>query len=84
MSENSIVSLGELTKPATRLIEKVSDAVGGIFKPWQIGRLAKAEAKAELIRADAEIQITDLQRRSIQRFVNEEARNQSNIEAITQ
>ena len=42
-SNNSIVNLGDLSKPATVLIEKISDAIGGIFKPYQIKRIAKAE-----------------------------------------
>ncbi|HLL76618.1 MAG TPA: hypothetical protein VK421_15295 [Pyrinomonadaceae bacterium] len=46
---NSIVNLGDLTKPATVLIEKISDAVGGVFRPYQIKRLAHAEAEAEKI-----------------------------------
>jgi Protein of unknown function (DUF2806) len=81
--ENSIVKLGDLTKPATVLIEKISDAVGGVFKPYQIVRVAKAEVEAELIRADAQIQITDLHRRAMHRFVEEEAMHQLNIESIT-
>ncbi len=50
-----IINIGELSKPATILIEKVSDAVGGLLKPWQIRRVAKAEADAEKIKALAEI-----------------------------
>lgn len=50
-----IMNIGELSKPATILIEKVSDAVGGLLKPWQIRRVAKAEADAEKIKALAEI-----------------------------
>ena len=53
MSGNSVINLGELSKPATVLIEKIADAVGGIFKPYQIKRLAKAEAEAELIHAES-------------------------------
>lgn len=87
MSEDksmSLINLGELSKPANTFIEKVSSAVGGIFKPWQIERVAKAEAKADLIRAESEIQITDLHRRAMQRFVEEEAVRQKNMEAITE
>ena len=65
-------------------MEKISDAVGGIFKPGQLVRVAKAEAEVERIRAEAQIQVTDLQRRTVQRWVQEEANKQSNIEAITQ
>ncbi len=81
--ENSIVKLGDLTKPATVLIEKISDAVGGVFKPYQIARVAKAEVEVELIRAEAQIQTTDLHRRAMHRFVQEKAMHQLNIESIT-
>ena len=81
--ENSIVNFGDLTKPATVLIEKISDAVGGLFKPYQVKRIAKAEAEAQLIDAETQIQITDLHRRAMHRFVEEEAQKQSNIEDIT-
>ncbi len=43
-----LINLGDLSKPVTVLIERVSDAVGGIAKPWQIKRIAKAETKADL------------------------------------
>ncbi len=80
----SIVNLGDLSKPATVLIEKISDALGGYFKPYQIKRVAKAEAEAEIIKAQAQIEVTDLQRRAIGRFVVEEAKKQENIEKITE
>ncbi|MGD9126236.1 MAG: DUF2806 domain-containing protein [Planctomycetia bacterium] len=80
---NSMINLGELSKPATALIEKISDAVGGIFKPYQIKRIAKAEAEAQLIDTETQIQITDLHRRAMHRFVEEEAQKQGNIENIT-
>jgi hypothetical protein len=37
---SSEVNLGELSKPADTLIKKVSSAVGGVFEPWQIKRVA--------------------------------------------
>lgn len=46
MTEDPIAKLGDLTKPATVLIEKISEAVGGVFKPYQIVRVAKAQAEA--------------------------------------
>lgn len=79
---SSITVLGDLSKPATVLIEKISDALGGAFKPFQIRRVAKAEADASKIKAVAEIEITDMQRRGLQRLVFEEGRNQENIENI--
>ena len=39
----SLVNLGELSKPANTLIEKVSSAIGGVFEPWQIKRIARAD-----------------------------------------
>jgi hypothetical protein len=79
----SLVNLGELSKPANTLIEKVSSAIGGVFEPWQIKRVAKAEAEAGLIKAKSEIEITDLHRRAMHRFVEEEANRQENMEEIT-
>ena len=84
MPDNPLAKLGDLSKPATVLVEKISDAVGGIFKPYQIVRVAKAKAEAERIRAESQIQITDLHRRALHRFLEEEAKKQSNIEGITQ
>lgn len=78
-----MINLGDLSKPATVLIEKISDAVGGVFKPYQIKRIAKAKAEASLIEAESQIQITELHRRAMYRFVEEEAQKQANIESIT-
>jgi hypothetical protein len=83
-TNNPLIALGDLTKPATVLIEKISDALGGVFKPYQIVRVAKAEAAAEQIRAESQIQVTDIQRRAMYRFFEEEGKRQSNIESITQ
>jgi hypothetical protein len=84
MTDNPLAKLGDLSKPATVLVEKISDAVGGIFKPYQIVRVAKAEAEAERIRAESQIEVTDLHRRAMHRFLEEEAKKQSNMEAITE
>lgn len=81
---NSLINLGDISKPATILIEKISDAIGGFCKPYQIKRTAKAEAEAEIMRAHAQIEITDLQRRAVVRFAAEEAQKQNNMERITE
>lgn len=78
----SLVNIGELSKPATVLVERISDAVGGFFKPYQIERVARAEAEAAEIRAKTEVEISELQERAINRFVAEEAQKQKNIEDI--
>ena len=77
------IDVGKLAKPATVLIERVSDAVGGIAKPWQIQRVAKAEAKGNLIVTQSGIEITELQMRAANRWIQEETKNQFNIESIT-
>ncbi len=77
-----IFNIGDLAKPAVVLIEKVSDAVGGIYKPTQIRRVAKAESEAAIVRAKSDIQITDLQGRAWQRWLQEEAIHQKNMEDI--
>lgn len=78
---NSLVNLGNLSKPANTLRKKIADATGGIFKPWQIKRVAKAEAN--LIRAQGEIEVSEVMRRAMQRFLDEETEKQKNIETIT-
>lgn len=80
---NSLVNLGDLSKPATVLIEKVSSAVGIIYEPYHVKRMARAEAEAEKIKTLARIELTELEHRAVGRFVQQEARKQENIERIT-
>lgn len=84
MADNntSLINLGDLSKPATVLIEKISEAIGGVFKPYQIRRVAEAEAQAKKIEAVAEIKIKDLQQRALRRFLAEETIKQNNMENI--
>ena len=97
MTNFSLVNIGELTKPATALIEKSSDAVKGALRPRQIRRvgsaetdveaerirvLAQAEADASRIQAEGEIEVTDLHRRAFRRSIEEEASYQGNMESI--
>lgn len=79
---NPIVNLGELSKPATVLVERVSDAIGGIFKPYQIHRVAEAEAKAKKIQVVSDLKLDKLKDRAFKRFLNEEVIKQNNIENI--
>ena len=90
----SLVNLGNLTKPASLLIEKISNASGVLFTPRQVRRLASANRDAKVIEAEAarevakieaqsEIEITDLHRRAADRWIDEEARRQKNMEDIT-
>jgi hypothetical protein len=83
MTGNSLINLGELSKPATVLVEKISGAIGVLYEPRRIRSIAQAEADAERIRAQADIEVSDLQRRAVQRWFNEEGIKQENIETIT-
>ena len=67
-TSNALISFGELSRPATVLVEKVSEAIGGIFRPFQTKRMAKAEAEAGLIKAESDIQIEELKRRALNVF----------------
>ncbi|MCH2551834.1 MAG: DUF2806 domain-containing protein [Alcanivorax sp.] len=80
---NSIINLGDLGRPATMLIEKVCNAVGVLYEPRRIKRKAEAEAQAEKIKALVGLELTEIERRGIDRFVQQEARKQENIESIT-
>ena len=80
---NSLINLGDLSKPATLLIEKVSNAVGVLYEPRRIRKRAKAETEAEKIKALASIELNEIQQRAVARLVQQEARKQKNIEAIT-
>ena len=80
---NPLQDLAGLSKPADTLVKKVSAAIGGLFQPYQIKRIAKAEAEADLVRAQSGIHMTDLHRRAVHRWIEEEAQHQQNIEDIT-
>jgi hypothetical protein len=79
----TLINIGELAKPATVLIEKISDAIGVMFAPTQVRRMAKAEVDAALIKAAGDVQLTELQLRAFHRLQHEEERRQKNIEDIT-
>jgi hypothetical protein len=84
MSEGSpLISLGDISKPATVLIEKISDAVGAVFRPIQIKRIARAEAEAGKIRALGEIKISEIQERALFRMIQQEGKRQENLERIS-
>lgn len=80
---NSLVNLGDLSKPATVLIEKISNAVGILYEPRRIKKKAEAEVEAEKIKALASIELTEIQQRAIERMIQQESRKQENIEKIT-
>ena len=74
-----LVGIGQI---GVRLIEKISDATGVLYEPTRITRRADAEAKAAIMQAKADVEISDIQRRAAQRFINEQTLYQANMESI--
>ncbi|WP_081729149.1 DUF2806 domain-containing protein [Pseudomonas sp. URMO17WK12:I4] len=84
MSEGkSVIDLGNLSQPATRLIEKISDAIGVVYEPIRVIKLAEAKAHAALIEYNSKNTISELESRALNRLLKREAKKQKNIEAIT-
>lgn len=79
-------------KPLEKLIDVVSNAVGGILKPWQTIREAKAQAKSESIIAIEQAKTKaiiegDTEKAKYleainERLVNKEKKRQKNIEEV--
>jgi hypothetical protein len=53
----STFNIGDLAKPVEKLIEVIERGIGGVLRPWQIVRVARAEAEASKIRALAEREV---------------------------
>ncbi len=73
-----------LSQPVTRLIEKISDAIGTWYEPRRIRNVAQAKTDAAFIKEEGQIKINELQERAMLRFISEEAKKQENIESIIQ
>jgi hypothetical protein len=54
------IDISKLAEPATVLIQKISDAVIGFTKPWQMKRIAKAEIEVEKIRKFGEMELNEI------------------------
>ena len=78
----SLVDLGKLSKPISKLIEAVSQGIGTIYEPTKIRRKAKAQADASLIRTEADIKKQEILKRAFNRFAFQEISRQENIENI--
>jgi hypothetical protein len=77
-----LVNLGELSKPLTKLVEVVARGIGNAYEPIGTVRQAKAEAKAQLIRAGANIAERELLERAAARLGHVEVMRQENIESV--
>ena len=83
MSDNPLANVGNLAKPFDTLVKKIAKGVGTLYEPRRIRNVAEAEAEASKIKAESEIETTDLHRRAEQRRIEEEAKHQKNMEDIT-
>ena len=79
MSVNDVTGL---SRPVTKLIEVVASATGVLYEPTRIRRKAKAEHDAGIIAAQAHVEITEIERRGLERLIREEGCKQQNIESI--
>jgi len=79
---NSLINLGDLSKPVNTFIEKIAGAIGVLYEPTRIIRKAKADAKADEIQELNKLHIDELKKRAIIRIINEESIKQDNIEKI--
>jgi uncharacterized repeat protein (TIGR03899 family) len=76
------INIKEDSKSFQQFIDKISSAFGGSFKPYQMVRIAKAEAKVNLIKAKNKIKVAGIENRAVERFIDEEVKKQQNIENI--
>ena len=72
----------EIAKVANNLINKISKAVGVLYSPTHTKRMAKADAKAKIIAAEAEEAAQDIAVRAEARRRYEQVRHQENIESV--
>lgn len=76
------IDVGDISKPANTLIKSISRAIGGLYEPTRIVRLAKANAKSKLVETNGEIAVSELQQRAARRLLQQEALYQQNSEKI--
>jgi hypothetical protein len=82
MSDSPIKIDVDLTKPATVLVEKIAGAVGMVYEPTRIRKMAKAEADSMIILAKGKVKATALEKRAAARLLSEESRKQKNMELV--
>lgn len=83
-SSSSLIDMRELSKPVSKLIDALSKAIGAVYEPTHIKRLARANAEASLIHETSVIDKEQLRKRAADRIVLQETRRQQNIEKISE
>lgn len=80
----SILDTKSLSKPVSKLIDAISNAIGVVYAPTHIRRMAKANAESEIIKTKSEIDTELLRKRASERIIHVETRRQINIESINE
>lgn len=83
MEQNSLIDLKAISEPVVKLIDTVSNAVGVIYEPTKLKRMARAEVEIAKIKAEGEFELQQLIERTSERVDAKELRRQKNIESIT-
>ena len=78
----SLVDIGKLSEPLTKLIDVVGKGIGGAYTPVGTVLQAKADAKARIILAKAERKALSIQERARQRIEFQEIKRQENLENV--
>ncbi|MPQ77151.1 DUF2806 domain-containing protein [Hydrogenovibrio sp. JE_KL2] len=84
--KNGLINInidGDLAKPVTVFIEKVSSAVGLVYQPLHTKRMAKANADAARTDLISSIELSEFEQRAMGRLLHQQSRKQDNIESIT-
>lgn len=80
--DKALIDLKALTKPATVLVEKVSSAFGTVYEPRHTVRMAEAQAQADKIKVQSDIEIEELRHRASLAAIERDALTQRNAEAV--
>lgn len=83
-NEISAINIGGLSKPITKLIDSIQCAIGVVYEPRKIRNIAKANAEASVIEANAKIEVSELEARALARLNHQEVVRQENIESIVE
>jgi uncharacterized repeat protein (TIGR03899 family) len=78
----SLIDLKALSEPASKLIEAVKDAIGIVYEPTHVRRMAQAEVDVEIIKVRGDLKSQELAKRASQRIAKRELQRQANVESI--
>jgi len=76
------LDIGKLSEPLTKLVETIGAGIGGLYAPVGIVWKAKAEAKATIIRAEAQGEVASMEMRVKHRLAHLEQIRQANLDNI--